>query len=201
MNIAFVIGNGLTRKKIDPAFYEGKETYGCNLAYRDIALKNLICCDRHIVLTAVSEGAANKCKVYTRQRWLNAMQLENVYALPDLPYQPVVKHDQPMNWGSGLYAALMACQSNNDILVFLGFDLWANTDNTNNNIYAGERGYGPKNGGPVDPSGWIYQFTKLFELYPNKQFVFINKDKWRVPDQWAKYENFNTDTFNTLNSL
>ena len=201
MNIAFVIGNGLTRKKIDPAFYEGKETYGCNLAYKDIPLKHLVCCDRHMVLTAVSELANKKCKVYTRQRWLNVMHLENVHALPDIPYRPMSKHDQPMNWGSGLYAALLACQSDCDIMVFLGFDLWPNTDNTNNNVYAGHNGYGPKNGDPVDPSGWIYQFTKLFEIYNDKQFVFVNKKQWRVPDQWAKYENFNTDTFASLNSL
>lgn len=201
MKIAFVVGNGLTRKKLDPKFYEGKETYGCNLAYRDISLKHLICCDRHIVLTAVSELAGKNSQIYTRQRWLNAVHLEGVLPLPELPFKPVTKHDQPMNWGSGLYAALMACKSDNDILVFLGFDLWGNTDNTVNNIYAGEKGYGPKNGTPVDPSGWIYQFTKLFEIYNDKQFVFVNKRNWNVPKQWNSYENFNTDTFDTLNSL
>lgn len=202
MNIAYVIGNGISRKRISNDWYENRNTYACNLTYQDFTPKNLIICDRPLLVEAISQNAHLKSKVWTRDRWKRHVEaVENVYALPDLPYKSVVKHDQPMNWGSGLYAALLACQEDNDLLVFIGFDLWPTSKNKVNNVYAGNKGYGPVDGGPVDPGGWIYQFTKLFELYPNKQFVFINKNNWRVPEQWTNYENFNLDTFDSLNSL
>lgn len=202
MNIAYVIGNGISRKRIDNDWYEDRNTYSCNLTYQDFTPKNLVICDRHLLVDAISQNAHLKSKVWTRDRWKRHVEsVENVHALPALPYDPVVKHDQPMNWGSGLYAALLACYEDNDLIILIGFDLWPNSQNKVNNVYAGNKGYGPVDGNAVDPSGWIYQFTKLFELYANKQFVFINKNNWHVPEEWSKYENFNLDTFDSLNSL
>jgi len=202
MNVAYVIGNGISRKKLKNDWYADRNTYSCNLTYQDFIPKNLIICDRHLLVDAISQNAHLKSKIWTRDRWKRHVEaVENVYVLPDPPYKPVTKHDQPMNWGSGLYAALIACQEDNDLIVLIGFDLWPTSKNKVNNVYAGNNGYGPKDGGPVDPSGWVYQFTKLFEIYSDKQFVFINKNNWRIPDQWKGYENFNLDTFDSLNSL
>lgn len=204
MNIAYVIGNGVSRTKLSNDWYEGRNTYSCNLTYQDFTPKNLIICDRPLLVEAISQNAHLKSKVWTRDRWKRHVEaVENVYTLPDPPFPVVAKHDLPMNWGSGLYAALLACQEN-DLLIFIGFDLWpVSLKQTKkvNNVYAGHNGYGPKDAGPVDPSGWIYQFTRLFEFYNDKQFVFINKNNWRIPDEWKPYENFNLDTFDSLNSL
>ena len=202
MNIAYVIGNGISRSRLESDWYEGRNTYSCNLTYQDFTPKNLIICDRHLLVEAISQNAHLKSKVWTRDKWKRHVEaVENIYALPNPPYTPATKHDQPMNWGSGLYAALLACLEDNDLIILIGFDLWPTSQNKVNNVYAGNTGYGPKDAGPVDPSGWIYQFTKLFEIYNNKQFVFINKNNWRIPDEWKSYENFNLDTFDSLNSL
>lgn len=205
MNIAFVVGNGISRTKIADDWYADRNTYSCNLTYQNFTPKNLVICDRPLLVEAISQNAHLKSKVWTRDCWKRHVEaVENVYALPNPPYKAVTKHDQPMNWGSGLYAALLACLDDNDLLVFIGFDLWPislKETKKVNNVYAGHNGYGPKDAGPVDPSGWIYQFTKLFELFPNKQFVFINKNNWRIPEEWKTYENFNLDTFDSLNSL
>lgn len=202
MNIAYVIGNGISRTKIENDWYADRNTYSCNLTYRDFVPKNLIVCDRHLLVEAISENVHLKSKIWTRDIWKKHVEaVENIYELPAIPYKPVIKHDKAMNWGSGLYAVLLACLEDNDLIILIGFDLWPTSQNKVNNVYAGNKGYGPANGGPVDPSGWIYQFTKLFELFSDKQFVFINKNNWRIPEEWKSYENFNLDTFNTLNSL
>lgn len=202
MNIAYVIGNGISRTKLKNDWYNDRNTYSCNLTYKDFSPKNLIICDRHLLVEAISENAHKKSKLWTRARWKRHVEeSENIYAIPEPPYTPVVKHDQPMNWGSGLNAALIACQDNNDLLILIGFDLWPINQNKVNNVYAGHNGYGPKDAGPVDPSGWIHQFTKLFEIYNDKQFVFISRNNWKIPEQWQKYENFNIDSFDSLNSL
>lgn len=201
MNFSYVIGNGVSRRKIPSKFYQQKDTYGCNLAYKDIELKNLVVCDRFMFTTALSQNAHLKTTIWTRSRWLQQISTENVFALPQIPYKPEIKHDLEMNWGSGLYAALLAAGSDSDVIVLIGYDLWPLPDGNVNNIYAGESGYGPKEAAGVDPSGWIHQFSKLFSFYDEKQFVFINEKNWNVPEQWLEYKNFNFDHFSALNKL
>ena len=40
----------------------------------------------------------------------------------------------------------------------------------------------------VDPSYWIYQFNKLFEL-TDCRWVIVNKENWNMPDEWKKHKN------------
>ena len=202
MSFGFVIGNGESRLSVPSRMIDDRDTWACNLAYRDFAPKNLICCDKHILMTAVSQGAGNKSKIWTREKWFSSMSLEDVESLPeDFPWTHQIKHDQPTHWGSGSYAALLACKSEHDILVFIGFDLWPTKDNLVNNVFKGEKGYGPKDAGPVSPEGWIHQMCLLMRYYPEKQFVFLNYPSWKPPAQWAAFENFNHDDLKQLNNL
>jgi len=117
-----------------------------------------------------------------------------------LPFPLEKKFDQPMNWGSGTYAAYLACLEDSNVIILAGFDLWA-INGLVNNIYAGQNGYGPKDAGPVNPSVWIYQFTKLFEYFPEKQFVFVNYPNWQAPKEWLQYDNFFFDELKSLKDL
>lgn len=202
MQFGFVIGNGESSNAVPGRIYENKQTWACNLAYRHLIPKNLVCCDKNILVTALSEGAANFSKVWTRSRWSRSVDLRSVNLLPDtLPFPKECKHDLPMHWGSGVYAAYLACQSQHDILVFIGFDLWPNSQGKVNNMFAGEKGYGPKDAAPVSPEGWIHQFERLFAHYPDQQFLFLNWPKWQPPASWLKHENFNQDDLKQINNL
>lgn len=198
MSFGFVIGNGESRLSVPATMYQHKDTWACNLAYKQFSPKNLICCDRHILVQAIGDNA--KGQIWTRKRWFSSMELPNVQHLPDLPYQGIHKFDQHMNWGSGTYAAYLACMSDHDILVFIGFDLWGK-DNRINNVFKGEKGYGPKDSGPVGPQAWIHQIDKLMEIYTNKQFVFLNDKGWEPPESWLARDNFNHDLLRQLNNL
>ena len=201
MSYSIILGNGQSRRSVPAKILKNKNTFACNYAYRDYEVKNLICCDRHILTTAISEGAAENSKIWTRPRWHNNIEPKNnVNIFPQLPFPVYQKFDQPMNWGSGTYAAYLACLDEPSVLVFAGFDLWGN-ENKINSVYAGQEGYQAVDSGAVNPSVWIYQFSKLFEFFHEKQFVFLNFPTWQEPQEWQRYSNYYKDNLKVLNTL
>lgn len=201
MSFGFVVGNGESRLAVPARMLEHKEVYACNLAYRQFKVKELVCCDKRVLATAVSEGANLRARLWTRSRWFSQMDLPGVHVLPEnFPWPENNKHDQYMNWGSGTYAALLACRSDHEILVFIGFDLWSKNGKVNN-VFKGENGYGPKDADAVGPEGWIHQLDLLMRYYPEKQFVFLNEKGWEPPQQWVDNDNFNSDELKQLRDL
>jgi hypothetical protein len=77
----------------------------------------------------------------------------------------------------------------------IGFDLYG-TAGTVNNIYKGTPNYKQEGTSSVDPSYWIYQISKVFELFPDKYFTIYNND-WVIPESW-KMKNI---SFKTLDKL
>ena len=200
MSMALVLGNGESRSGVPSRIYEHKKTYGCNWIYKEFAPTHLICCDKHLVISAVTEGADRRSQLWTRSRWFGKVSLPGAEKLPDeTPWPQTDWHDQHMNIGSGVFAAMLAAQEH-DVLVFIGFDLWDKSEKVNN-LYAGKRFYADPDSAPVDPTGWIVQFERLFNHYPDKQFVFLNWPEWTPPESWLAYDNFNQDELRQVNNL
>jgi hypothetical protein len=127
-------------------------------------------------------------KIYTRKDWAKHFKKihkkKNVFAVPGLPYKGDQRCDQPVHWGSGNYAVLLAAMNFQNILL-IGFDLYATQDKVNN-IYKDTVNYSPKNSKPVDPSYWIYQISKVMEIYYDKNFSIFNNTAWKPPKEWGK---------------
>ena len=200
MSFGVVVGNGISRMDVDRDHYLGKETWACNLAYKQFKPTHLVCCDRAMAVLALSSNVKDHSTIWTRKRWFSVVDLPGVEALPDLPFPKLSAYDRDMDWGSGTYAAYLACISKHDILAFVGFDLWDDRGKVNN-VFAGEKGYGPSNASPVDPSAWIHQIAVLLKHFPEKQFVFLNRPDWQAPDQWKAFDNFYTDDISQLVNL
>lgn len=202
MSFGLIVGNGESRLALDPSVYDKKDTWGCNLLYREFAPRTLVCCDKHILITAISERADLHSQIWTRERWASKSDLPGVNFLPEnLPFPKENKHDIHLHWGSGTYAAYLACLSLHNILVFVGFDLWGTKDNKINNVFKGQNGYGPADSDAVGPQGWIHQIGRLMEHFPNKQFVFLNQPTWNPPESWTAYDNFFQDDLKQVNNL
>ena len=197
MTLGYVIGNGKSRLGIPKEFYEDKLTWGCKLAFLDLSFTHIVACDRHIITRAVSENAFLKSNLWTRKRWITEVTASCVNALPEIQFPQRVKFDGDMHWGSGTHAAHLACLSECEVLVFLGFDLWGDRGKINN-VFAGEKGYGPADADPVGPEAWIHQFGVLFDNFVDKQFVFVNNKGWEPPESWLTRENFFVDDFSQL---
>lgn len=188
-----IIGNGETRKDFDLTLLDNHNTFGCNGICRDFDVDVIVACDRQMAEEAADTGRT----VYTRQDWKTSFGMfPNIKYFPDLPYTSELKQDKPFHWGSGPYAAYLACLSDATELYFIGFDLFS-PNGFHNNIYKGSVHYESADYRAVDPSFWIHQLQKLFNIYKNKTFTFVYPEDWKTPSVWTSdnirfinYKNF-----------
>jgi len=210
MNQCFVIGNGESRLQFDLNNLKDKGmTYGCNGLHRDFQADVFAACDIRMAMEIIEHGY----QVYTRERWshmfhnvqgageykaLFTKDNPQIKYFPDLPYTGTERPDEPFQWGTGSYAALLACMSDAKQLYFLGFDLYGLNDHKkHNNVYKGTKNYEDENYRAVGPEYWIHQLAKLFEIYNKKKFIFVLPDKWKRCPEWKQYplEYINYKTF------
>lgn len=183
---ALVIGNGESRKVVDlNSLKNSYTTIGCNALHRDFVPNHLVCCDRRMVAESLENP--NVSLIYTRERYYHdykkLQKQKRVHLLPSLPYNGLDRVDNPIHWGSGPYALLLATALDHEISL-VGFDLYG-IDNTVNNCYKETKNYSKKGSAAVDPSYWIYQIKKIFELNQDKKFSIYNNSGWKLPREWT----------------
>lgn len=187
--IAYCIGNGESRRFLNlPKLTENKTVVGCNALHRDLAVDHLICCDRRMVDEAIKSDNTANTKIYVRDMWFKYFRKikkdKRINHLPDLPYKGEKKIDQPLHWGSGTYALLVAANLPDITEIrLIGFDLYDKNSKVNN-IYKNTIHYAKKDDKPVDFSYWVYQSQKVFVHYPQIKFNIINSKDWQIPTQW-----------------
>ena len=187
---ALVIGNGESRGRIDLlAFKATHVILGCNALHRDMVVDHLICCDHRMVREALENPATANTMIHVRDNWHHYFRKiqknKNVKLLPDLPYEAVSRMDNPVHWGSGPYAVLIAALLDHSSVSLVGFDLHGRQDRVNN-IYKDTVNYSNSKSHAVDPSYWIYQIGKVFELFPKIEFKIMNTVGWHMPTEWQK---------------
>jgi hypothetical protein len=191
-----VIGNGESRASVNI----NKLNYtkiGCNAILRDFKVDSLVCVDKRMLVEAVNSSYHKTAKVYTRKNLFVQHRLEkNIRMVPNLPYVGSERPDDPIHWGAGPYAVLLAAKLTTDDIHLLGFDLYG-VDNKVNNIYKDTTNYALAHKSAVDPRYWIYQIGKVFECFPDTRFVVHQLDNWVLPKEW-KQSNVSLDNLNNL---
>ena len=191
-----VIGNGESRASVNI----NKLNYtkiGCNAILRDFKVDYLVCVDKRMLVEAVNSSYHKNAKVYTRKNLFVQHRLEkNIRMVPNLPYVGSERPDDPIHWGAGPYAVLLAAKMTTDDIHLLGFDLYS-ADNKVNNIYKDTANYALAHKSAVDPRYWIYQIGKVFECFPDTRFVVHQIDNWQLPNAW-KYTNVTVDNISSL---
>ena len=192
----YVFGNGESRTSVNI----NKLNYtkiGCNAIHRDFKVDSLVCVDKRMLVEAVNSSYHKNAKVYTRKNLFVQHRLEkNIRMVPDLPYVGSERPDDPIHWGAGPYAVLLAAKSTTDDIHLLGFDLYS-ADNKVNNIYKDTANYALAHKSAVDPRYWIYQIGKVFECFPDTRFVVHQIDDWQLPKAW-KYPNVTLDNISNI---
>jgi hypothetical protein len=189
MKFAFCIGNGESRKGFDISKLSRHGTvYGANAIFRDYTVDHLVCCDRQMAMECTKNNYTGL--VYTRKDWYSFFPYNNFKCLPPLPWEEKQKWTQSFHMGSGLHAVNLATLTGADIVVIIGHDFW-DTNGKHNNVYKGTENYWAADHQAIDPSFWIKQFKMFFELYPKKQFVFVQRNvkQWRKPEEWNEVPN------------
>jgi hypothetical protein len=181
--MSWAIGNGESRLGLDLNSLTDNKI-GCNALYRDYHVDHLICVDRRMLDEALDSGFNNYGKIYTRPDWFRKQK--NVRLIPELPYVGSDRWDDPWHWGAGPFAVLLAAKYTKVKEVnLLGFDLHSKTNNVNN-IYKDTPNYISADKRAVDPRYWIYQISKIFELFPDVNFRVYNLPDWQAPKSWIR---------------
>jgi hypothetical protein len=158
MTIAFVLGNGISRRDIPILVLQSHgKIYGCNGLHRECTPEALIATDRPIATHIQQSGYAQNNRFYTRR-----------------PIPEFGAHQVPAEYygySSGPIAVSIAARDHHDRVYLLGFDLGPTADNQFNNMYAGTQFYKAAGANPTFTGNWIKQMVRV--LSDHKKISFI----------------------------
>jgi hypothetical protein len=195
MTVAFVLGNGISRKTISlNQLQQLGKTYGCNALYREFEPDVLVSTDRPIAAAIQQSGYAQTHRFYTRRPLTNtgAQQVPSQY----------------FGYSSGPIAASIAAQDGNHRIYLLGFDLGPTQENCFNNIYAGTEFYKNTNASPTFTGNWIKQLCRITKDYPQTTFIRVMGETSACIREFASLSNLESldlpvfmDRINTTTEL
>ena len=161
MNRSFVLGNGVSRKHIEPSRLKPHGlVYGCNALYREFAPDFLIAVDPKMVFEI------QKC-AYQRnyQVWTNLN--------PKFHYDEGFNYFTPsLGWSSGPSALQLAASKYPDEIYIFGFD-FAGIDSFFNNVYSDTHNYKASTDIATYWGNWEKQTEIVIKRYPTVQFYRV----------------------------
>ena len=160
MAIAFVLGNGVSRKGIDPAIMRQHGLiYGCNGLYRDYTPDVLVATDKPIATHIQNSGYSEKNKFYTRK------PISGLGGLP-LP-------QKYYGFSSGPNAIALAAIDGSTEIYLLGFDMGPNTNQKFNNVYADTEFYKSAAAAPTFTGNWTRQIKTIAQDFSDTKFIRV----------------------------
>jgi hypothetical protein len=187
MSIAFVLGNGVSRKEID--LYRLKKhgkIYGCNALYREFIPDVLVATDRPIATAIQESGYAGNNVFYTRR------PLEN-FGAKQVP-------KQYFGFSSGPIATAIATQDGHQKIYLLGFDMGPVENNRFNNVYAGTEFYKSTESMPTFTGNWVKQLSQVVKDHPSVEFIRIFGTTTAPIVEFEKIPNFKSLSIELFNS-
>lgn len=176
---AFVLGNGVSRKTIDPAeLQKYGQVYGCNALYRTFAPDYLVAVDTKMILELNRAGYQNNHEVWTNPNkvYFN-MKGFNFF-------QP------SKGWSSGPTALWLASQHGYEQIYILGFDYKGLQDGTRfNNIYADTENYKKSKDGATFFGNWMRQTKAVIREHKEIQYIRVIAPDNYVPEELNNFEN------------
>lgn len=172
------VGNGESRARVPIP----RAVIGCNAIHRNYIVDYLVCTDRAPLSEALESPNTKNTKIYTKAEWINFFKDSRLHLVPDIPYLANIRADDPRHWSSGTYAVLLAAMLSTTISM-IGFDLYGK-QGLINNIYKDSLHYSSSLTLETDPNYWIYQISRVFNVFPDKYFTVYNDVTWRMPDSW-----------------
>lgn len=178
--VAFVLGNGTSRKSINPNDLKQFGTvYGCNAIYREFLPDYLVAVDTKMVVEFNRESVQHRCPVWTNSnKAFNKMTGFNFF-------------NQSKGWSSGPTALHMASDHGNDEIYILGFDYKGLGDNGEyvNNIYADTFNYKRSNERATYYGNWLKQTVITIQKFSKKRYIRVLGENVFVPNELIKLPN------------
>jgi hypothetical protein len=160
MTIAFVLGNGVSRRAVDlPMLAACGEIYGCNGLYREFAPTVLVSTDAPISEHIQNSGYSKMRTHYTRK------------PLPDSGALRIPK--EYFGFSSGPAAAGIATVNHHRTVYLVGFDLGPNNTGKFNNVYADTEFYKKSSANPTYSGNWVRQLITVMNTNPKVTFYRV----------------------------
>ena len=179
-SIAFVLGNGESRRGIDINDLKEKGTvYACNAVYRTHQPHWLVAVDPKMMLEIAETDYAVTNKVYSNY---NAQYSKNQKILDHVTWSK-----PSLGWSSGPTALKLACEHGFKEIYILGFDYQGHKQQKNgndfrlNNIFGDTRNYKKRNEAATFFGNWMNQTKKCLEDYKTVKFHRVIPEGWFKP--------------------
>lgn len=164
--IAFVLGNGTSRKDINHHNLKRYGTvYGCNALFREFAPDHLVCVDTKMITEINDAQYQNKHNVWSNRNKLTERT-------------PGIKIIEPnKGWSSGPTALMIASQHGHKVIYIMGFDYVGLGEQKElvNNIYAGTKNYKGVNDRATYYGNWQRQTMMCVNQFPKTKYYRIIK--------------------------
>jgi len=191
-SIAFVLGNGVSRKSIRlDHIREWGRTYGCNALYRDYAPHYLIAVDAKMINEICEAKWQMRHEVWTNPN-------KNLEKHPGLHF---FKPSQ--GWSSGPTALWLATEHKHKLFYLLGFDFVGTTEGKLNNIYGSTRNYRKLTDPATYHGNWQRQTGMIIQKYPKNKYVRVVETigMGYQAEDFKKYQNYSEITVADFRSL
>lgn len=160
MTIAFVLGNGVSRKAVNLDHLKSHGTvYGCNALYREFSPDILVSTDSPISAAIQNSGYSQKNTHYTRK------------PLPNLGALKVPQ--KYFGYSSGPIAVGLAAAAGHSEIYLIGFDMGGTKQGTFNNVYADTEFYKKSSSVPTYSGNWVKQLVTISKEFLNTYFYRV----------------------------
>lgn len=184
MTVAFVLGNGTSRKGLNLSqLNKFGKIYGCNALYREYSPDYLVAVDVKMILEINSKKYQMEHEVWTN---------------PNKQYRGFegFNYFQPSKgWSSGPTALWLASTHGHDTIYILGFDYVGLPDekgnfNKVNNLYAGTQNYKKQGEAATYYGNWERQTASTINGHGQVQYIrIVEDDNQFVPKHLQKCNN------------
>ena len=196
-NIAFVLGNGESRRGIDIDDLKERGTvFACNAVYRTHQPHFLVAVDPKMILEIAETDYMIQNKV-----WSNFNAQYN-------KHQKIMDHcnwfTPSLGWSSGPTALKMACDQGFKEIYILGFDYQGHKEDSKqqrfklNNMFGDTRNYKKRNDEATFYGNWMNQTKTVLKDFPLVKFNRVIPQGWFQPKDLDWHENLNTMTTEQL---
>ena len=177
--IAFVLGNGTSRKSINlDQLKENGTIYGCNALYREFEPDYLVAVDTKMILEINKAGYQHSHSVWTNpNRAYHQMNGFNFF-------------NPSKGWSSGPTALWLASTHDTQDIYILGFD-YQGIDDKINNIYAGTPNYKKTHERATFHGNWLKQTMITCQKYSQKRYIRVVEEDAFIPREFEKLNNLN----------
>ena len=179
---AFVLGNGTSRKSIDPQkLKENGTVYGCNALYREFDPDYLVAVD----VKMVNEINKNNYQ-HSHTVWTN-------YNRTYKDYSGFNYFEKSKGWSSGPTALWLASQHEHTEIYILGFDYQGlKNGRLLNNLYADTKNYKKSNETATFYGNWLRQTEQTIKDHPHIRYYRVIASDNLIPKQLNNFRNFST---------